>query len=131
MLAGHCCEPVLFRDKDYICQGSSPHHRLRWTVVQGKLVIRRGQDWLGSAGTPSGVSGLSPGGVSAAETLHSRGSRASSRGALGGISSPKPLWEPVSAALAPGMEGKTHCAFQSQDFRNKNEPFNCIFHLGM
>lgn len=53
MLAGHCCEPILLRDKDYICQGSSPRRWVCQTITQGKLVIRRGWDWLRSARTPS------------------------------------------------------------------------------
>lgn len=67
MLSGHCWEPILLRDKDYICQGSSPRRRVCRTITQGKLVTCRGQDWLRGACTPRGGSALSPGGVPAAQ----------------------------------------------------------------
>lgn len=78
------------------------------------------------------VSRLSPGGVTAAETLCTARVTQSLilRGAGWDIII-KPLWKPVSTTLPPGLKGKTHCAFQSQGFRNRNQPFNCIFHLGM
>lgn len=66
----------------------------------------QGENWLPAHLYPKPVLGdhLLGRALSAQSGLH----RASSCRVLGGIAALKPLWEPVSTALPPGLKGKSH-----------------------
>lgn len=39
MCVAHCCEPVLFHDKDYICQALSAHVGVRKRIILPRIAL--------------------------------------------------------------------------------------------